>query len=167
MLLVHDFRVAIVVLQVLEDIIWVFTTEVAKTSLDPHHFPNKAGPIGTYKLHIDGLGLVRDAAALVCAHAAVLWPVLLLTGAPRYSEIQGLFVTVDVQTLFPWLDVFGDVHLAGAQVAQTGLFDELTLVVVIGNPQGHAAATRLGAGAPGGSLGDAVLVPAVGLRGQS
>lgn len=113
MLLVHDFRVAIVVLQVLEDIIWVFTTQVAKTSLDPHHFPNKAGSIGTHKLHINGLGLIRDAAAFICTYTTVLRPVLLLTGAPRYSEIKGLFIPVDVQTLFPWLDVFGDVHLTG------------------------------------------------------
>lgn len=81
MLLVHDFWVAIVVLQVLEDVIWIFATEVAKTSLDPHHFPNKAGPIRTCKLHINGLGLIRNAAALIRAYATVLWPVLLLTGA--------------------------------------------------------------------------------------
>lgn len=113
MLLVHDFRVAIVVLQVLEDIIWVFTTKVAKTSLNPHHFPNKAGSIGTHKLHINGLGFIRDAAAFIGADTAVLRPVLLLTGTPRYSEVKGLFIPVDVQTLFPWLDVFGDVHLTG------------------------------------------------------
>lgn len=166
MSLVHDFWVAIVVLQVLEDVIWVFTTKVAKTSLDPHHFPCKASPIGTHKLHINGLGLIRDAAAFICADATVLRPVLLLTGAPRYGEIKGLCIPVDVQTLFTWLDVFGDVHLTGAQVTQTGLFDELTLVVVIRNPQGNPTATRLRAGTPGGSLGDAVLVPALGLNWQ-
>lgn len=151
----------------MENVIWVFATEIAKTRLDPHNFPSKASSIGTHKLHINGLGLIRDAAALICAYATVLWPVLLLTGASRDSEIKGLFIPVDVQALFTWLDVFGDVHLTGAQGAQAGLFDELTLVIVIRNPQGHSTPTCLRAGAPGGSLSDAVLVPALGLSWQS
>lgn len=81
MLLVCNLWVAIVVLKVLENVIWVFATEITKTSLDPHHFPNKASSIGTQKLHIDGLGFIRNAAALVCTNATVLRPVLLLTGA--------------------------------------------------------------------------------------
>lgn len=81
-MLVHDFRIAIVVLKVLEDVVWVFATEVTKTSLHPHHFPSKESPVGTCKLHINGLGLIRDAAALICAHTAVLGSVLLLAGAP-------------------------------------------------------------------------------------
>lgn len=58
------------------------------------------------------------------------------------------------------LDVFGDVDITGAQVAEAGLFDQLTLLVGIRDPHGHAAAARLWAGAPWGSLGDAVPVPA-------
>lgn len=81
MLLVRNLWVAIVVLKVLENVIWVFATEIAKTSLDPHHLPNKACSIGTKELHINGLGLIRDAAALICTYATVLRPVLLLTGA--------------------------------------------------------------------------------------
>ena len=61
----------------------------------------------------------------------------------------------------PHLDVFGDVHLAGPQVTQAGLLDHLTALVGVGHAEGQAAATRPGAGAPGGGLGDAVpLMPA-------
>lgn len=59
-----------------------------------------------------------------------------------------------------YLDVLGDVDLAGPQVAQAGLFDQLALLVGVGDPQRHAPAAGLRTWAPGGGLGDAVLVPA-------
>lgn len=59
--------------------------------------------------------------------------------------------------------MLGDVNLTGPQVAEAGLFDQLTLLVGVRDPQGQAAATGLWAGAPWGSLGNAVLVPAPGL----
>lgn len=62
-----------------------------------------------------------------------------------------------------YLNVFGDVNLTGSQVAEAGLFDQLALLISIRDPQGKAAATSLWAGAPRGSLGNAVLVPAHGL----
>lgn len=42
-----------------------------------------------------------------------------------------------------YLDVFGDVNLTGPQGAQAGLFDQLTLLVGIRDPQGQATATGL------------------------
>lgn len=42
-----------------------------------------------------------------------------------------------------YLDVFGDVDLAGPQVAKARLFDQLTLLVGVRDPQGQAAATGL------------------------
>lgn len=58
------------------------------------------------------------------------------------------------------LDVLGDVHLAGPQVAQARLLDHLAALVGVGDAQRQAAAAGLGAGAPGGGLAHAVLVPA-------
>lgn len=42
-----------------------------------------------------------------------------------------------------YLDVLGDVDLARPQVAEPGLFDQLTQVVGVGDPQGQAAAAGL------------------------
>lgn len=64
-----------------------------------------------------------------------------------------------------YLDVFGDIDLTRPQVAEAGFFDHLTLIVGVRYPQGQAAAAGLRAGAPGGSLGDAVLMPAPALSG--
>lgn len=86
-LLVHDFWVTIVTLQLGEDVIGVFAAEVAKAGLDPHHLPGEPRPVRTLKLHVDGFGLVGDAAALVCADAAVFGPVRLLAGAARDGEV--------------------------------------------------------------------------------
>lgn len=47
-----------------------------------------------------------------------------------------------------YLDVVGDVDLAGPQVAQARLFDQLAALVGVGDPEGQAAAAALGAGAP-------------------
>ena len=47
-----------------------------------------------------------------------------------------------------YLDVFGDIHLTWTQVAETGLFDQLTLLIGIGDPHGQAAAAGFRAGAP-------------------
>lgn len=44
--------------------------------------------------------------------------------------------------------MLGDVYFARPQIAETGLLDELTLIVGIGDPQRQAAAAGLGAGAP-------------------
>ena len=61
--------------------------------------------------------------------------------------------------------MFGDVHFTGPQVTQAGLLDHLTALVGVGDAEGQAAATRLGARAPGRGLGDAVvLMPAHALR---
>lgn len=42
-----------------------------------------------------------------------------------------------------YLDVFGDVDLTWTQVAEARLFDHLTLLVCIGDPQGQAATAGL------------------------
>lgn len=42
-----------------------------------------------------------------------------------------------------YLDVFGDVDLTRPQVAEARLFDQLTLLVGVGDPHGQAAATGL------------------------
>lgn len=42
-----------------------------------------------------------------------------------------------------YLDVFGDVDLTWPQVAEAGLFDKLTLVISIRDPQGHSTTTGL------------------------
>lgn len=47
-----------------------------------------------------------------------------------------------------YLDVMGDVDLAGPQVAEARLFDQLAALVGVGHPEGQAAAAALGAGAP-------------------
>lgn len=141
--LVHDFWVTIVTLQVSEDVVGVLAAEVAETGLDPQHLPGESRPVWTLKLHVDGLGLVGDAAALVHADTAVFGSVLLLAGAARDGEVRRLIFPVDVQTFLSWLDVFGDVHFTGPQVAEAGLFDQLTLVVGVRDPHGQAAATGL------------------------
>lgn len=79
--LVDYFGVAIVTLQLSEDVVGVSAAEVAEAGLDPQHLPGEARPVGTLELHVHGLGLVGDAAALVRAHAAVLGPVGLRAGA--------------------------------------------------------------------------------------
>lgn len=61
----------------------------------------------------------------------------------------------------------GDVNLAGPQVAKARLFDQLTPLVGVGHPERQAAAAALRAGAPWGSLADAVLVHAPGLSRSS
>lgn len=91
------------ILQLSKDVIGIFAAEVAETGLDPHHLPGEPCAIRTLELHVDGLGLVGDAAALVCADATVFGPVLLLAGAARDSEVGGLILPVDVQTLLSWL----------------------------------------------------------------
>lgn len=64
-----------VTLQLGKDVVGVSAAEVAEAGLDPQHLPCEAHPVGTLELHVDGFGLVGDAAALVCAHAAVFGPV--------------------------------------------------------------------------------------------
>lgn len=49
----------------------------------------------------------------------------------------------DIAHNYRYLDVFGDVDFTGPQVAEARLFDQLTLVIGIGDPQGHAATTAL------------------------
>lgn len=66
-----------------------------------------------------------------------------------------------------YLDVIGDVDLAGPQVAKARLFDQLTPLVGIGHPERQATAAALWAGAPWACLADAVLVPAPGLSWSS
>lgn len=66
-----------------------------------------------------------------------------------------------------YLEMFGDVNVARPQVAQTGLFDHLALIVGVRDPQGQSAAAGLRAGAPGSSLRDAVVVQAPGLSWDS
>ena len=44
--------------------------------------------------------------------------------------------------------MFGDVDRTGPQVAKASLFDQLTLLVGVRDPQGQAAVARLRAGAP-------------------
>lgn len=61
----------------------------------------------------------------------------------------------------------GDVDLAGPQVAEARLLDQLAPLVGVGHPEGQAAAAALRAGAPRAGLGDAVLVPAPGLSWNS
>lgn len=85
--LVHDFWVTIVTLQLGEDVIRVFAAEVAEAGLDPQHLPGESCPVRTLKLHVDGLGLVGDATALVCADTTVFGPVQLLAGAARDGEV--------------------------------------------------------------------------------
>lgn len=131
----------VVTLQVGEDVVGVFAAEVAEAGLDPQHLPGEPRPVGTLELHVDCFGLVGDAAALVCADAAVFGPILLPAGAARDGEVGGHLFPVDVQTFLSWLDVFGDVDLAGPQGAEARLFDHLALVVGVGDPQGQAAAT--------------------------
>lgn len=97
-LLVHDFWVTVVTLQFWEDVVGVFAVEVAEAGLHPHHLPGEPRPIRTLKLHVDGFGLVGDAAALVGAHAAVFGPVRLRAGAAGDGEVWGLVFSVDVQT---------------------------------------------------------------------
>lgn len=78
---VHDLRVTIVTLQLGEDVVGVPAAEVAEARLDPQHLPGEGRPVGALELHVDGFGLVGDAAALVRAHAAVFRPVELRGGA--------------------------------------------------------------------------------------
>lgn len=94
---VHDFWVTVVVLQLSEDVVGVFTAEVAETGLDPHHLPGEPGAVRTLEVHVDRLGLVGDAAALVRADPAVFGPVLLLAGAAGDREVGGLIFPVDVE----------------------------------------------------------------------
>lgn len=42
-----------------------------------------------------------------------------------------------------YLDVMGDVDLAGPQVAKARLFDQLAPLVGVGHPEGQAAAAAL------------------------
>ena len=73
--LVHDLWVAVVALEVHEDVVGAPAAEVAEAGLHPHDLPGEAGAVGAEELHVDGLGLVGAAAAVVGAHAAVLGPV--------------------------------------------------------------------------------------------
>lgn len=102
---VDDLIVVVVVLQLREDVIGVPAAEVTEAGVDPHDLPGEHGPVGTHKLHVDGLGLVGNAAAIVCGHAhpTVFRPVRLLTDTARDCEVFWLFFSVDVQTLLPWL----------------------------------------------------------------
>lgn len=62
---VHDLIVLIVRHQVSKDIIGVSAGEVAEACVDPHVLPGEYCSIGTLKLHLDSLRLVRDAAAFI------------------------------------------------------------------------------------------------------
>lgn len=84
---VHDFWVTIVTLQLSEDVIGVLAAEVAEAGLDPQHLPCESHPVRTLELHVNGFGLVGDAAAFVCADAAVFGPVRLPAGAARDGEV--------------------------------------------------------------------------------
>ena len=77
----------VVTLQVGEDVVGVPAAEVAEAGLDPQHLPGESRPVGTLELYVDGFGLVRDAAALVRADAAVFGPVLLPAGAAGDGEV--------------------------------------------------------------------------------
>lgn len=96
--LVDNFWESVVILQVGKDVVGVFAAEVAEAGLDPHHLPCESRPIRTLELNVDGFGLVRYAAALVCADTAVLGLVQLLAGAARDGEVWGQLFSVDVQT---------------------------------------------------------------------
>lgn len=100
---VHDFWVTVVILQLCKYVIGVFAAEVAEAGLDPHDLPGEPRPVGTLKLHVDGLGLVGDAAAVIGADTTVFGPVLLLADTARDGEVDGLFLSVDVKALLPWL----------------------------------------------------------------
>jgi hypothetical protein len=80
---VDDLIVVVVVLQLREDVVGVPAAEVTEAGVDPHHLPCQSGSVGTLELHLDSLGLVRDAAAIVCGHAdtTVFWTVGLLAVA--------------------------------------------------------------------------------------
>lgn len=110
-LLVHDFWVTIVTLQLGEDVIRVFAAEVAEAGLDPQHLPGESRPIRTLKLYVYGFGLVGDAASLVRADATVFGPVRLLACATRDGEVWGLFFPVDVQTFLSRLMKEGSVKM--------------------------------------------------------
>lgn len=77
--LVDNLVDLIVLLQICKDIIWVPAGEVAEAGIDPHVFPRKNGSIWTHKLHLDGLRLVWDAAALIGTDSTVFGPICLLT----------------------------------------------------------------------------------------
>lgn len=100
---VYDLRVAVVALQVGEDVVGVPAAEVAEAGLDPQHLPAEGGAVGAAELHLHRLGLVGDAAALVRAHAAVLGPVGPGAGAARDGEVGGPLLPVHVQALLPRL----------------------------------------------------------------
>lgn len=100
---VYDLRVSVVALQVGEDVVGVPAAEVAKACLDPQHLPAEGGAVGAAELHLHRLGLVGDAAAFVCAHAAVLGPEGPGAGAAWDGEVGGALLTVDVQAFFPRL----------------------------------------------------------------
>lgn len=85
--LVDDFGVTVKTLQVDKNVVGVFAAEVAEAGLNPQHLPGEPRPVRTLKVHVDGLGLVRDAAALVCAHPAEFGPVLFLTDAAGDGEV--------------------------------------------------------------------------------
>lgn len=72
---VHDLGMVIIAHQVGKDVIGVLAAEVTEAGVDPHHAPGQQGAAGTLEVHSDGLGLVGDAAAVVCTDAAVLRPV--------------------------------------------------------------------------------------------
>lgn len=140
---IYDLIVLIVGLQLRENIVGVPAGQVAETRIDPHVLPSEDRPIGTLKLHLNGLGLVGDAAALISTHSAVFWPVGLLADAAGYGEVLKHRLTVDVEALLSWPKMFDNVCLAGSHVAQPGLFLHLTLCVIIGDSQRYSSSTGL------------------------
>lgn len=93
----------IVAPQLLEDVVGVSAAQVAEARLDPHHLPGEPRAVGALELHVDGFGLVGDAAALVRADAAVFGAVRLPAGAAGDAEVGGQLLSVDVQAFFPRL----------------------------------------------------------------
>lgn len=76
---VHNLIVIIELVQVSKDVIRISAAQVAKAGVNPHHLPGQQSSTGTPELHLDGLGLVRDATAVVSskAYSTVLRPVSL------------------------------------------------------------------------------------------
>lgn len=129
--LVNNLIDLIVLLEICKDIVWIPAGEVAEAGVDPHVFPIKNGPIWTHKLHLDGLRLVWDAAALIGTDSTVLGPIRPRTDTPRDGEVLKLRLTVDVQAFLSRSKVLGDVHLTRSEVTQSRLFLHHTASIVI------------------------------------
>lgn len=133
----------LLVIHGLEDVILPGAVVVAGAGLDEHHVLLHDLSVGTFELHGQGGGPVWGAAATVKANTTELGPVGLGGGATGNLKLHWLEDSWGTDALFPFPDALLHLPFTRPHHAESGLFLQAAVPVVIGNSCGDPQAAGL------------------------